>query len=265
MQAVRRGRTAARQASRQHRYRRGGAGLLRAFPETLRRRLGPPLAQCHAGGQGASVPRGGGDSRARVLERARPCARRTSGVLRRRSRPSAASTGWRSRVSSCARREQDFGGCRCQAFLITGDARAADPVCHLSPQHGRDRTTGRGARRRRPTATATQLITANLPNSPDCNAEGSKCWRLALEGGALRGAVLEVGPRRVKRLRIREDFDDSACHGSAFSILLAGTIAGTIDSPSPAFAQQPPSLRPLHPPPRRLPRPLRRLCRPARR
>ena len=36
---------------------------------------------------------------------------------------------------SCARRERDFGGCRCQAFLISGDARAADPVCHLSPQH----------------------------------------------------------------------------------------------------------------------------------
>jgi PqqA peptide cyclase len=36
---------------------------------------------------------------------------------------------------SCARRGQDFGGCRCQAFLLTGDARAADPVCHLSPHH----------------------------------------------------------------------------------------------------------------------------------
>lgn len=36
---------------------------------------------------------------------------------------------------SCARREIDFGGCRCQAFAITGDARAADPVCHLSPHH----------------------------------------------------------------------------------------------------------------------------------
>jgi len=36
---------------------------------------------------------------------------------------------------SCARRERDFGGCRCQAFLISGDARATDPVCHLSPQH----------------------------------------------------------------------------------------------------------------------------------
>lgn len=36
---------------------------------------------------------------------------------------------------SCERRDQDFGGCRCQAFLIAGDARAADPVCHLSPHH----------------------------------------------------------------------------------------------------------------------------------
>jgi pyrroloquinoline quinone biosynthesis protein E len=38
---------------------------------------------------------------------------------------------------SCPRREQDFGGCRCQAFALTGDAAAADPVCHLSPEHER--------------------------------------------------------------------------------------------------------------------------------
>ena len=37
--------------------------------------------------------------------------------------------------ASCERREQDFGGCRCQAFLLTGDARATDPVCHLAPNH----------------------------------------------------------------------------------------------------------------------------------
>src|SRR5277367_3230425 len=36
---------------------------------------------------------------------------------------------------SCERRELDFGGCRCQAFAITGDAKATDPVCHLSPNH----------------------------------------------------------------------------------------------------------------------------------
>jgi pyrroloquinoline quinone biosynthesis protein E len=36
---------------------------------------------------------------------------------------------------SCDRREIDFGGCRCQAFLLTGDLGATDPVCHLSPRH----------------------------------------------------------------------------------------------------------------------------------
>lgn len=35
---------------------------------------------------------------------------------------------------TCDRRTQDFGGCRCQALLLTGDATATDPVCCLSPQ-----------------------------------------------------------------------------------------------------------------------------------
>jgi pyrroloquinoline quinone biosynthesis protein E len=35
---------------------------------------------------------------------------------------------------SCDRRTQDFGGCRCQAFLLTAEAAATDPVCSLSPQ-----------------------------------------------------------------------------------------------------------------------------------
>jgi pyrroloquinoline quinone biosynthesis protein E len=38
---------------------------------------------------------------------------------------------------SCPRKEVDFGGCRCQAFQLTGDAAATDPVCSLSP----DRST----------------------------------------------------------------------------------------------------------------------------
>ena len=36
---------------------------------------------------------------------------------------------------SCPKQKEDFGGCRCQAFALTGDARATDPVCHLSPRH----------------------------------------------------------------------------------------------------------------------------------
>jgi PqqA peptide cyclase len=38
---------------------------------------------------------------------------------------------------SCDRREQDFGGCRCQAFLLAGDSAATDPVCSLSPQRAK--------------------------------------------------------------------------------------------------------------------------------
>jgi len=37
---------------------------------------------------------------------------------------------------SCAHLEADLGGCRCQAFALTGDAVRADPVCALSPDHG---------------------------------------------------------------------------------------------------------------------------------
>jgi pyrroloquinoline quinone biosynthesis protein E len=34
---------------------------------------------------------------------------------------------------SCSEKEHDFGGCRCQAFLLTGDASNTDPVCSKSP------------------------------------------------------------------------------------------------------------------------------------
>lgn len=36
---------------------------------------------------------------------------------------------------SCPEKKKDFGGCRCQAFLMTGDAANADPVCDKSPHH----------------------------------------------------------------------------------------------------------------------------------
>ena len=37
---------------------------------------------------------------------------------------------------SCDRRTEDFGGCRCQAFLLAGDSTATDPACSLAPAHG---------------------------------------------------------------------------------------------------------------------------------
>lgn len=45
-------------------------------------------------------------------------------------------TAWmREPCRSCERRELDWGGCRCQAFLVAGDAAATDPACSLSPHH----------------------------------------------------------------------------------------------------------------------------------
>jgi pyrroloquinoline quinone biosynthesis protein E len=36
---------------------------------------------------------------------------------------------------NCDRRSEDFGGCRCQALLLTGDVTATDPACSLAPAH----------------------------------------------------------------------------------------------------------------------------------
>jgi pyrroloquinoline quinone biosynthesis protein E len=45
-------------------------------------------------------------------------------------------TGWMPEpCRGCDRREEDWGGCRCQAFALTGDAAATDPACALSPHH----------------------------------------------------------------------------------------------------------------------------------
>ena len=49
---------------------------------------------------------------------------------------------------SCPERARDFGGCRCQAFLLTGDASATDPACSLAPDHAQvvaARDAARGA------------------------------------------------------------------------------------------------------------------------
>ena len=36
---------------------------------------------------------------------------------------------------SCPDKEKDYGGCRCQAYMLTGAAENTDPVCSLSPEH----------------------------------------------------------------------------------------------------------------------------------
>ena len=44
--------------------------------------------------------------------------------------------GWMSDTcKACPEKEKDLGGCRCQAFMLAGDATAPDPVCDKSPAH----------------------------------------------------------------------------------------------------------------------------------
>ncbi len=68
---------------------------------------------------------------------------------------------------SCSEKTKDFGGCRCQAFMLTGNANAADPVCSKSQHHGDlvaevDRLTDES----NPRAAASQpLIFRNMKNS----------------------------------------------------------------------------------------------------
>lgn len=56
-------------------------------------------------------------------------------------------TAWMAEAcASCPHKGVDFGGCRCQAFALTGEARNTDPACELSPRHAalRELTTGTG-------------------------------------------------------------------------------------------------------------------------
>ena len=44
--------------------------------------------------------------------------------------------GWmKEPCRSCPEKSKDYGGCRCQAYLLTGDAANADPVCDKSDHH----------------------------------------------------------------------------------------------------------------------------------
>ncbi len=57
-------------------------------------------------------------------------------------------TDWmREPCRSCPERERDFGGCRCQAFQLTGDAAEPDPACALTPHHERIAAARRDAER----------------------------------------------------------------------------------------------------------------------
>ncbi len=68
---------------------------------------------------------------------------------------------------SCDEKEKDFGGCRCQAFMLTGDPTNTDPVCSKSPQrHIVDEAIARGRMEaEKPTIEAKPLVFRNPKNS----------------------------------------------------------------------------------------------------
>jgi pyrroloquinoline quinone biosynthesis protein E len=60
---------------------------------------------------------------------------------------------------SCPERSKDFGGCRCQAYLLTGDPDNTDPVCDLSPQHALvTEAVARAERAQRPASSAREHV-----------------------------------------------------------------------------------------------------------
>ena len=70
-------------------------------------------------------------------------------------------TGWMPEpCKSCEFKEVDFGGCRCQAFALTGDAGNTDPACTLSPHARADFQAGRAEK---PPATTTASSIAISP------------------------------------------------------------------------------------------------------
>ena len=71
---------------------------------------------------------------------------------------------------SCPEKVKDFGGCRCQAYLLTGDMNATDPVCSLSPQRDKVRQAIEEARQAAESPEVQPLIFRNSRNSKTLGA-----------------------------------------------------------------------------------------------
>jgi pyrroloquinoline quinone biosynthesis protein E len=65
----------------------------------------------------------------------------------------------------CPEKTRDFGGCRCQAYLLTGDMNATDPVCSLSPQRQKLQTAIEEAAQATLNQNAQPLVFRNSRNS----------------------------------------------------------------------------------------------------
>ena len=113
--------------------------------------------------------------------------------------------------ASCERREIDFGGCRCQAYLLTGDARATDPVCHLSPHHDRVDRACRGAGRR----------ALRLPASVDFSSHRADARIPIARGGRF---VRHSQPRKSKPCRRSVRRDNRAASASGEECMSISSI-----------------------------------------
>jgi pyrroloquinoline quinone biosynthesis protein E len=72
---------------------------------------------------------------------------------------------------TCPEREKDYGGCRCQAYLLTGDAANADPVCSKSPHHAELRRTVEGIGAEQSAGTVAPIMFRNMRNSKQIMSE----------------------------------------------------------------------------------------------
>ena len=63
---------------------------------------------------------------------------------------------------SCDRRHLDFGGCRCQAFQLTGDAANTDPACSLSSDHSKLTSIIEAARASQPSPWVYRILAPGL-------------------------------------------------------------------------------------------------------
>src|SRR5438270_13405672 len=77
---------------------------------------------------------------------------------------------------SCDHRAEDFGGCRCQAFLLTGNAEATDPACSLAPAHSIVEAAVREANSG--AAASSQPVSSSLPSQ--FNQQATALWEYRL-------------------------------------------------------------------------------------
>ncbi len=147
--------------------------------------------------------------------------------------------------ASCARREIDFGGCRCQAFALTGDAARDRPglpsVARARAGGGARR--GAGRRRLRLPAHVTTAPGFRARQNPGCARAGA-CRTLPPRKPSRPAAGASAAPSPTTVFQNREDMNDQIiCHVPArrcsparFGLLIAA---------GPAVAQAPPGFSPI--------------------